>query len=57
MAERVATGAAVWRQVYPTIDAPNHNLATAANDFLVASGLGGGKNICEKTLAETPRLS
>ena len=48
--ESVATGAAVWRQVYPTIDAPNHNLATAANDFLVASGAGV---YVKKTLAET----
>ena len=40
VAESVATGAAVWRQIYPTIDAPTHSLATAANDFLVASGPG-----------------
>jgi hypothetical protein len=50
VAESVATGAAVWRQVYPTIDAPNHNLATAANDFLVASGAGV---YVKKTLLET----
>ena len=53
VAESVATGAAVWRQVYPTIDAPNHNLATAANDFLVASGAGV---YVKKTLAETQAI-
>ena len=53
VAESVATGAAVWRQVYPTIDAPNHNLATAANDFLVASGAGA---FAKKTLAETQAI-
>jgi hypothetical protein len=53
VAESVATGAAVWRQVYPTIDAPNHNLATAANDFLIASGAGA---FAKKTLAETQAI-
>jgi len=53
VAESVATGAAVWRQVYPTIDAPNHNLATAANDFLIASGAGV---FAKKTLAETQAI-
>jgi len=53
VAESVATGAAVWRQVYPTIDAPNHNLATAANDFLVASGAGV---YVKKTLNETQAI-
>ena len=53
VAESVATGAAVWRQVYPTIDAPNHNLATAANDFLIASGAG---TFVKKTLEETRTL-
>lgn len=53
VAESVATGAAVWRQVYPTIDAPNHNLATAANDFLVASGPGV---FVKKSLSETQTI-
>jgi hypothetical protein len=53
VAESVATGSAVWRQVYPTIDAPNHNLATAANDFLVASGAGV---YVKKTLNETQAI-
>ena len=53
VAESVATGSAVWRQVYPTIDAPNHNLATATNDFLVASGAGV---YVKKTLAETQTI-
>jgi hypothetical protein len=53
IAESVTTGSAVWRQVYPTIDAPNHNLATATNDFLVASGAGV---YVKKTLAETQTI-
>lgn len=53
VAESVATGSAVWRQIYPTIDAPNHNLATATNDFLVASGAGV---YVKKTLAETQTI-
>lgn len=53
VAESVATGSAVWRQVYPTIDAPNHNLATAANDFLVASGPGV---FVKKSLSETQTI-
>ena len=53
VAESVATGAAVWRQIYPTIDALNHNLATAANDFLVASGAGV---YVKKTLNETQAI-
>lgn len=53
VAESVATGTAVWRQVYPTIDAPNHNLATAINDFLVSSGAGV---YVKKTLVETQAI-
>ena len=53
VAESVATGAAVWRQIYPTIDAPTHSLATAANDFLVASGPGV---FVKKSLSETQTI-
>lgn len=53
VAESVATGVAVWRQIYPTIDAPTHNLATAANDFLVASGPGV---FVKKSLSETQTI-
>ena len=71
VAESVATGAAVWRQIYPvptgSIDHGGltglsdddhtqyikHALATAANDFLVASGAGA---FAKKTLAETQAI-
>lgn len=53
VAESVATGVAVWRQIYPTIDAPTHSLATAANDFLVASGPGV---FVKKSLSETQTI-
>jgi len=53
VAESVATGAAVWRQIYPTIDALTHSLATAANDFLVASGPGV---FVKKSLSETQTI-
>lgn len=71
IAEDVTTGAAVWRQIYPTSAAGidhggltglsdddhaqyiKHALATAANDFLIASGAGV---FVKKTLAETRTL-
>lgn len=71
VAESVATGAAVWRQIYPASAAVidhgglaglsdddhtqyiKHALATAANDFLVASGAGA---YAKKTLAETQAI-
>jgi len=53
VAESVATGVAVWRQIYPTIDAPTHSLATAVNDFLVASGPGV---FVKKSLSETQMI-
>jgi hypothetical protein len=71
IAEDVTTGAAVWRQIYPTSAASidhggltglsdddhtqyiKHALATAANDFLVASGAGA---FVKKTLTETQAI-
>lgn len=71
VAESVATGAAVWRQIYPVPTGSTdhggltglsdddhtqyikHALATAANDFLVASGAGA---FAKKTLAETQAI-
>ena len=40
-------------QIYPTIDALTHSLATAANDFLVASGPGV---FVKKSLSETQTI-
>lgn len=45
--------AATWKKIAFDADKINHSLATAANDFLVASGSGV---YIKKTLAETKTI-